>query len=83
VGNLEHELLAGEEAVGHDLARAERHSGQHLRVRHAWCCLPACGAREDRLRRSWLAGALGGGGGGEAGTEVLGCVYIYLLLMKP
>jgi hypothetical protein len=27
VENLEHELLAGEEAVGHELARAERHRG--------------------------------------------------------
>jgi hypothetical protein len=42
-------------------------------------CLPTCGAR-GRLRRSWLAGALGGGGGGEAGRGRRGS-NIYLL--KP
>jgi hypothetical protein len=34
VDHLEHELLAGEEAVRHELAGAERHRGLCLRVRH-------------------------------------------------
>ena len=60
--NLEHELLAGEEAVGHELARAEGHRRGGLRVCHG------CGGG---------SGGSGGGAGGrrEAALEEMGvCV---------
>jgi len=66
VDNLEHELLAGEEAVGHELARAEGHRRGGLRVCHG-CGRPAAGC----------GGGSGGGAGGrrEAALEEMGvCV---------
>ena len=59
--NLEHELLAGEEAVGHELARAEGHRRGGLRVCHG------CGGG---------SGGSGGGAGGrrEAAQEMGACV---------
>lgn len=52
VDDLEHELLAGEKTVGHELACAERHRRSGLRIRHGYDLLTSC---------------CGGGGGGRAG----------------
>jgi len=45
VDDLEHELLAGQEAVGHELARAEGDRRSGLRIRHGCCgCAGAAAA---------------------------------------
>jgi hypothetical protein len=87
VDDLEHELLAGEKTVGHELARAERHRRSGLRIRHGYDLLTGCCGVAALAAPAEQVG--GRGGGAERGvfaregyicSETLGGLFCYGLV---